>query len=92
MASDDFIWLTDGQGVITADVNGYVVSVERLYPASEVRFIVWGAGTPVGSGIRPSSNEAMLAAEQMARTMVPQQRHTRIDRIPTTAHHPTASG
>jgi hypothetical protein len=75
MANDSFVWLTDGHGVHTADVNGYVVSVERIYPASEVGFVVWGAGAPLASGVRASSNEAMLAAEQMARTMATGLRH-----------------
>jgi hypothetical protein len=86
MTKDSFVWLTDGHGVVTADVNGYVVSVERLYPASEVRFIVWGAGSPVGSGVRSSPNEAMLAAEQMAWTMSAGLRHPRSDAVTQSAH------
>jgi hypothetical protein len=90
MTTDTSVWLTDGHGVSTADVNGYVVSVERLYPASEVGFVVWRAGTPLGSGVRPSSDEAMLAAEQMARTMVAGLRHPRTDGMTGAAHQATA--
>jgi hypothetical protein len=69
MSEQSLVWLTDGHGVLTADASGYSVTVERLLPAADARFVVWAIEPPRGplvSGIRPSPREAMQAAEQSA--------------------------
>jgi hypothetical protein len=72
MQENQLVWLTDNHGAQSADVNGYYVSVERLLPAADARFIVRGARHPhrvVASGTRDSSREAMFAGEYAAEHM-----------------------
>ncbi len=67
MAGPKLVWRSDGGGQLWADAGEHTVSVNRLLPASEARFVLWAAnhGPPLASGTRSSTTEAMVAAEQM---------------------------
>jgi hypothetical protein len=79
MKDPQLLWLTDGAGQLSAKDAEYSVTVERLLPAADAHFKVWTLSREpcemVASGIRPSVEAAMLAAEETAAAM---RRHTHI--------------
>ena len=72
MTAPQLLWHTDADNCLAAEANGYRITVERLLPAVEARFILWSLTSPrqiLGSGIRDSVTLAVVAAEEVVGRM-----------------------
>ena len=56
-------------GILIAEIGVCRLTVERLLPSTEARFVVWRLTDPPqaqSSGMRPSVKAAIIAAEEVA--------------------------